>query len=51
MNWLPGRVVGGQGLLGARGGGWANQPTQRQTVRHGAPGRERVADSGVSLAL
>jgi predicted DNA-binding WGR domain protein len=31
----------------ARGGGWANQPTRSQTARHRAPGRERVADSGM----
>src|ERR1035437_2708767 len=35
----------------ARGGGWTNQPTRSQTARHGPPGRERVADFGVSLAL
>jgi hypothetical protein len=31
----------------ARRGGWANQPIRSQTARHGAPGRERVADSGM----
>jgi hypothetical protein len=39
-------------------GGWAPEaagglarPTQSQPARHGAHGHERVADSGVSLAL
>src|ERR1035437_490161 len=43
-----GAVRGGWARPGC---GWTNQPTGSQTVRRGAPGRERVADSGVSLAL
>ena len=31
----------------AGGGGWANQPTRSRMARHGAPERERVADSGM----
>jgi hypothetical protein len=43
-----GQVVSGQWRPGcARGGEWANQPTRSQTARHRAPGRERVADSGM----
>lgn len=35
----------------ARGSVWSNGPTQRQTARHGAPGRERVASSAWSATF
>jgi hypothetical protein len=43
-----GQEVRRSGAAGrARGGGWSNRPARSQTARHGAPGRERVADSGM----
>jgi hypothetical protein len=35
----------------ARGSGWTNRPTRSPTARHGAPGRERMVDSGVSQGV